>query len=75
MVQLNSLPTRRKKLKNSKTSINFLLLDKDGKVVYRKWKEAAYDDQVFMTIFDEDLTIREGDVLIGEMHVDSSSLS
>ena len=47
-----------------------MLRDRTGKELYRRWKSAVYDEEneVFMTIFDEDLAIERGDVLIGQIY-------
>lgn len=53
-----------------KIAIDFMLRDRTGKELYRRWKSAVYDEEneVFMTIFDEDLAIERGDVLIGQIY-------
>lgn len=58
-----------------KVSLDLVLMDAEGKKILSRWKDAACDPEgrVFMTTFDEEIFINRGDVLIGEMHFDSSS--
>ena len=56
---------------------NLKLFNAGGREIFSRWKTIAYDkeNKVFMTTFDEDLEIHRGDVLIGEVFLDSGSIS
>ena len=51
-------------------SVDWILSNKEGKNIMRRWKTVAVDSgsRVFMTTFDEEIVIQQGDVLIGEFH-------
>jgi hypothetical protein len=54
-----------------RASVNFILINKAGQKILSRWKEATWtpEGRVFMTTFDEELHVQEGDVLIGEFHI------